>query len=176
MVPGAYPDMWIVAMIRLGMVHDPILEAMRLKRWRCGRIVMRGGKLVQIEHRLFPRSATVAEVWWHTRFGHWQEDGCILDYHQPIGMRDFLTLDYIRCGRNATYRTFAGACHILDDIARTRGAKAIVTNVTNESISDRFLQRMGWERHLEHWRGRHWIKRFYDGYPERTAARYLPAA
>jgi hypothetical protein len=35
------------------------------------------------------------------------------------------------------------------------------------------LQRQGWERHLQHWSGRHWIRRFYDGYPDSGIERYL---
>jgi hypothetical protein len=63
----------------------------------------------------------------------------------------------------------------LDEIARIRGAVAIVAHVTNGSISDRLLQRFGWQQHLEHWQGRHWIRRFYDGYPETSVGRYLTA-
>ena len=138
---------------------------------------MRHGELVEIQRRVFAGSASVAQVWFQANFSRWDDDRCVLDYHQPLGMPPFLALDYVRSGRKTRYRTFVGACHVLDEIARIRGTQAIVAHVTNASISDRFLVRLGWQRHLERWSGRHWIRRFYDGYPESTLGRYLaPAA
>ena len=90
-------------------------------------------------------------------------------------MSGFLTLDYVRSGTKAGYKSLVGAHHVLEEIARLRGAMAIVAHVSNGGISDRFLQRLGWQRHLEHWSGRHWIRRFYDGYPPSSLNRYLAA-
>ena len=149
--------------------QDPDL----IRRWRCGRIVMQAGKLVRVERRWLTGGVSMAQVWWQTRFGRDDDDRCCLDYHQPLGMPAFLTLDYIRSGRKAGYKTFIGACHVLDEIARMRGASAIVAHVSNGGISDRLLERVGWQRHLEHWSGRHWIRRFYDGYPQSGVERYL---
>ena len=154
-------------------ISDPSISHRELRRWRCGRIVMRDGKLQRIERRFFCGSVSVAQVWWQSRFGRPDDDLCWLDYHQPLGMSAFLTLDYIRSGRRAGYSSFIGACHVLDEVARIRGALAIVAHVSTESISDRLLQRLGWERHAEQWSGRHWIRRFYDGYPESVIGRYL---
>ncbi len=89
-------------------------------------------------------------------------------------MPQFLTLDYIRSGRRAGYTSFLAASHVLDEIARLRGAVAIVAHVSNAGISDRLLERLGWQRHLPHWSGRHWIRRFYEGYPDSAIDRYLP--
>lgn len=159
-------------MIRLGAVSDPISGADQILRWRCGRIVMKSGRLLEIQHRLCCGSVSVAQVWWQAKYGRTDDDLCWLDYHQPARMSDFLTLDYIRSGSRAGYKTFIGACHVLDEIARIRGSLAIVAHVTNSQISDRLLDRLGWERHLHHWNGRHWIRRFYDGYPESSLDRY----
>ena len=115
----------------------------------------------------------MAQVWWQSRYGRPTDDLCWMDYHQPWGSPGFLTLDYVRSGTQAGYKTFIGACHVLDEIARIRGAVAIVAHVSNGAISDRLLQRLGWQRHLEHWSGRHWIRRFYDGYPESALHRYV---
>ena len=71
--------------------------------------------------------------------------------------------------------TCVGAGHVLDEIARIRGATAIVAHVTNHNITDRLLVRLGWQQHMPHWKGRHWIRRFYDGYPESTLQRYVTA-
>lgn len=159
-------------MIRLDSITDPIQGADQLRRWRCGRIIMRQGRLVEIQHRLLCGNVSVAQVWWQAKYGRTDDDLCWLDYHQPLGMPAFLTLDYIRSGSRAGYKTFVGACHLLDEIARIRGAQAIVAHVTNSQISDRLLRRLGWEQHVQHWKGRHWIRRFYDGYPTSNWHRY----
>ncbi len=147
--------------------------ANELRRWRCGRIVMQGGHFVEVQHRLLAGSVSVAQVWWQAKYGRMDDDICWLDYHQPFGMPGFLTLDYIRSGNFAGYKTFVGCVHLLEEIARIRCASAIVAHVTNRSISDRLLTRLGWEQHLQKWSGRHWIRRFYDGYPESRLHRYL---
>lgn len=159
-------------MLRLGSVREPLAGAEQIRRWRCGRIVMKAGRLVEIQHRLMCGSASVAQVWWQAKYGRNDDDVCWLDYHQPFGMPAFLTLDYIRSGSRAGYRTFVGAVHVLDEIARIRSASAIVAHVTNGAITDRLLTRLGWEQHAKHWKGRHWIRRFYDGYPDSAIHRY----
>ena len=161
-----------ILMFKLASICDPVAGSDQLRRWRCGRIVMQAGRLVEIQRRLTCGSVSVAQVWWQARFGRNDDDICWLDYHQPLGMPAFLTLDYVRSGTRAGYKSFIGACHVLDEIAKIRSANAIVAHVTNGNISDRLLTRTGWEQHLTHWSGRHWIRRFYDGYPESSLARY----
>lgn len=159
-------------MLRLGAVKDPVSGSNEIRRWRCGRIVMQGGRLIEIQRRLLCGNVSIAQVWWQAKYGRNDDDVCWLDYHQPFGMRGFLTLDYIRSGTHAGYRTFVGASHVLDEVARVRGASAIVAHVTNQNISDRLLSRLGWQRHMDQWSGRHWIRRFYDGYPDSALHRY----
>jgi len=154
-------------------VADPYCGADQLRRWRCGRIVMRNGQLLRIERRFALGNVSVARVWWEGRLSRADDSMLWLDYRQPVGMPAFLTLDYVRGGRRAGYRSLIGASRVLDEIARLRKVQAIVTHVCSASISDRFLQRLGWRRHLQHWSGRHWIRRFYDGYPEAPIDRYL---
>ncbi len=163
-------------MFRLDAVSDPRSNPNKIRQWRCGRIVMRGGKLVEIQHRLLCGNVSVAEVWLQAKFGRRDDDCCWLDYHQPFGMPSFLSLDYIRTGSLASYQTFIGACHTLDEIARIRSTGAIVAHVTNRNISDRLLMRHGWERHMERWKGRHWIRRYYDGYPKSRIHRFIDNA
>ena len=124
-------------MLRLDAVRDPSSGADKIRRWRCGRIVMQDGQLVEIQRRLACGNVSVAQVWWQAKYGRSDDQVCWLDYHQPLGMPTFLTLDYIRSGSRAGYKTFVGACHVLDEIARVRGATAIVAHVTNGNISDR---------------------------------------
>lgn len=162
-------------MVRLGSVIDPIIGSAEIRRWRCGRIVMQRGCLIEIQRRLTVGSVSVAQVWWQAKFGRKDDDMCWLDYHQPLGMPGFLTLDYVRAGTRAGFKSFVGATHVLDEIARIRGSLAIVAHVSNGNISDRLLKRLGWEQHLTKWKGRHWIRRFYDGYPESSLGRYVEA-
>ncbi|MEM9366842.1 MAG: hypothetical protein AAGD07_12685 [Planctomycetota bacterium] len=140
---------------------------------RAGRIVMEQGKLVRLESHAFRSPASIAQIWWESKRGALRGDICLLDFHAPRGLNGFLTLDYIRSGDGTRYQTFVGACHVLDEIAKARNSDAIVAHVTNVRISDRFLGRLGWQRHLPHWRGRHWIRRFYGDYPCSQLARYV---
>lgn len=147
-----------------------------LRRFRSGRIEMRGGKLVGVRPLWFPSRASVAQVWLQSRWRRGGSDRCVLDYHQPLGSPGFLVLDYVRSGPGTRLATFRGALEVLDEIARLRGSLAIVAHVSTRAISDRLLQRWGWQQHLHHRQGRHWIKRFYDGYPASRLMSYLPAA
>lgn len=147
-------------------------DATAIEQIRCGRIVMEQGKLVAIERHLWPSPVSIAQVWWESERGRIRGDVCRLDYHVPRGMDQFISLDYVRSGGQTCYQTFLGACNVLNEIARMRRSVAIVAHVTNSRISDRFLERQGWQRHMPHWRGRHFIRRFYDGYPEINVQRY----
>src|SRR6056297_1561431 len=147
-------------------VSDVQRNSHLIRRWRCGRIRFSQGRFCHVQRKYFAGSVSVAQVWWQAHYGRRKDDEGWLDYHQPLGMPGFLTLDYLSCGRQAGYATLSGLCHALDQIAKIRRAVAIVAHVTNGRISDRFLTRMGWQPHCESMRGRHWIRRFYDGYPD----------
>jgi hypothetical protein len=166
---------WVVGFSMLCLSHITDIESSHdhLRRWRCGRIIVQDGKLIRVEHRLMCGSASMAQVWWQMKYGRTDDDLVWLDYHQPIGMPAFLTLDYIRSGKRAGYRSFIAAIHLLNEIARIRGSQAIVAHVSNGKISDRLLERQGWQRHMPQWNGRHWIRRFYDGYPASMLHRYV---
>src|SRR6056297_838849 len=154
-------------------VRSPLGNEPAIKRWRRGRIWMIDGKLACIQRRRPGIGISVAQVWLQGKFGRPAGDICRLDYHQPFRMRGVLVLNYVLSGDRATYRTFIGAIHMLQHIARIRGAVAIVAHVTNAEISDRLLTRHGWDRHLENKPGRHYIRRFYEGYPDMPIQRYL---
>lgn len=90
----------------------------------------------------------------------------MVDFHVPRSAPNYLTLDYVRSGSQTTYRTSIGGCHVLNEIAKIKNSVAIVAHVTNSRITDRFLCRQGYQRHMPAWRGRHFIRRFYSGYPD----------
>jgi hypothetical protein len=85
-----------------------------------------------------------------------------------------MVVDYIQSGPLTQLATLRGACQLLDEVARLRQSVAILAHVSTEAISDRLLQRWGWEPHAGQLQGRHWIKRFYNGYPKVDIDRYLP--
>jgi len=155
-------------------ITDPQHDRERLRRWRAGRIEMRAGQLVGIGRRWLPRRASIAEVWLQSRCRWGPTDRCRLDYHQPWGSPGFLVLDYVAAGPGTSLKTFRGALEVLDAIARQRRSLAILAHVSTSAITDRLLRRWGWEAHLPQQAGRHWIKRFYEGYPASRLADYLP--
>ncbi len=160
---------------KTSVVTDPLAQADSLVHWRCGRIVMQSGKLVAIERRRMAITPSVLQVWFRSHYRGGQADRCVLDYHAASGGR-FLILDYVRSGPATRLATFRGACRLLDEIARIRQAMVIVAHVSTTAISDRLLLRWGWQQHARHLSGRHWIKRFYDAYPEHDLRPYLVTA
>ena len=62
-------------------------------------------------------------------------------------------------------RPTAQSVTVLDQIAEIKHSDALLCEAFNQRISDRFLARMGWERHMESSSKRHFIKRFYGKYP-----------
>lgn len=144
-----------------------------IKQLRCGRILMESGCLVAIEEHRFASPVSIAQVWWESNHGRIRGDVCHLDFHVPRGMQGFITLDYVRSGDQTSYKTFRGACNLLNEIARIQNACAIVAHITNGRITDRLLERNGWQRHMKNWRGRHFIRRFYDGYPTVDVSSYM---
>ena len=152
----------------LGMrpAQDIVRDANRIASWRCGRIVTESARLVGIYGRWWPCHGNWLQVLWDQHVRTAQRDQCTIFYYQPIGSPSFLTLSYVHSGARTTLSTFYLSTLALDEIARLRGADAIVCNVTNDRITDRLMHRWGWKTHCHQWRGRHFIKRFYGCYPE----------
>jgi len=144
--------------------RDSRIDASAIRIWKNGRIVVRGGELVAIHRRLIPWSSCMARVWWQAKFRPGDVDECVLDYRSSRS-GGFVVLQFIRSGPSTQLATFRRACQILDEVARLRQCVAILAHVSNDAISDRLLTRWGWERHALDMAGRHWIKRFYNGYP-----------
>lgn len=137
-----------------------------LRARRAGKIVTCGGRLVGVFGRWWPylgnHFQTLLDRQWRPLIG----DRCELYFHAPLSSPGFLTLSYVHSGDGTSLSTFYAATLVLDEIARLKRSVAIVSNVTNDRISDRLLQRWGWEAHCLEWSGRHFIKRFYGEYPE----------
>ena len=69
-----------------------------------------------------------------------------------------------------SYATFRKALATLDQIAEIKRSDALLCDASSQRLSERFLQRMGWEPHAPRWGHRNYIRRFYGVYPQRPAA------
>jgi hypothetical protein len=143
-----------------------VRDADLLARRRCGCIVTRAGKLEAVYGRWWPHLGNMMQILWDTHFKTLDRDCCRLFYHQPLTSPGYLTLSYVQAGPATSIATLYAAGLILDEIARLRQSNAIVSEISNERISEKWLNRWGWEAHCPHLAGRHFIKRFYGVYPE----------
>lgn len=128
--------------------------------YRCGKIAVGGGAVRQVRRRLLPRRVSIAEVWWRKWFRGGRESECQLYWHIPWGSPGVLAIDYLHAGRGCHWRDIVAASRCIDEIARERGCLIAVCHVSNDRLSDRVLQRLGFQRHCLHLRGRHFIKRY----------------
>jgi hypothetical protein len=144
---------------------------------RSGRIVVIDNRLVSLDRRWLPGAASSLRIWWDSRYHVGGiENCCTLWYTGTRKQPGFLTLDYIRSTPRTSLRTLRCTLRLLDFVAQRRQAIAIVAHVGTTAISDRLLLRWGWTPHAASLRGRHWIKRFYDGYPETDLTGMGPVA
>ena len=138
-----------------------------LRRRAFGMIVFDNERLEAIHLRPWPKLASIPEVLWGQLWHHRKAGGnrCWLYYNQPASCPNFLALQYAVSSRETTLGTIRGSLQVLDQIARLKQTDAIVTDVTNQKISNRLLERWGWESHVPSSRRRHYIKRFYGEWP-----------
>lgn len=132
---------------------------------RIGHIVIEAGRLLAVYGRWWPYYGNMLQTYLDVKMRPVQADRCELFYHQSLSAAGFLTLAYVRSGPRTSLSSFYGATLVLDEVARVKRANAIVSHVTNSRITDRLLQRWGWQQHCLDWPGRHFIKRFYGVYP-----------
>jgi hypothetical protein len=149
-------------------VHDLRTGEEAIRRRAYGVIEIAQGRLVRIVLRPWPKIFTSDDVLLRGQFSHrgLLRDACRLYFNQPWGHRNFLALKYIVSHLGTTFATIQRAMQVLDEVARIKRSDAIVAHVSNPNISDRLMERWGWERHLESSNRRHFIKRFYGVYPE----------
>ena len=145
---------------------------------RYGVIEVAGGSFVSLQLRPWPKLISIPEVIWMGKMANQTQrrDRCWIYYNQPMGHSRFLTLQYIVSSLGTTLRTFRASLIMLDEVARLKQIDAIVGDLTNNRISDRLLERWGWEHHLPNSRRRNVIKRFYGEYPPGDEARELIAS
>lgn len=141
-----------------------------LRRRKLGRIVIQDGRLQAVYGRWWPYYADIFQARVDAAFRTVRPDRCELFYHSAQATDGFLSLDYLRAGPSTSLGSLYGATLVLDEIARLKQSLAIVAHVTNERITDRLLERLGWQAHCLQWKGRHFIKRFYGDFPSISAS------
>lgn len=151
---------------------------------RIGRICTQQGIWLQTDPLWFPRRTSLMQVCLHRWFRRViRQDGndsrldwCKLYYSSTRAIPGFITVDFLVSGPQTSMSTVRAALAVLEEVARERQALAILAHVGNSRISDRILLRWGWEPHAARLGKHHWIKRFYDGYPQSNVQRYLASA
>lgn len=190
---GRRPTAERLAGFGLSPVTDIAAQQSLIRQRSAGQIVIAHGNLVAVFGRWWPYLGSQLRAAWDRRNrlatikysgGHsahsqpandpsivgsnsvngFESDRCELFFHTPWSARQFLTLSYIHSNPRTSIASVYAAMLVLDEIARIKGSLAIVTNVTNDKVSDRLLKRWGWDRHCLNWNGRHFIKRFYGEY------------
>lgn len=147
-------------------------DADLIGRRRYGAIEVVEQRLVAIRFRPWPRMWSWPDLGpitnpYHRRRkdGKPRGDRCLLYFNQPWRSSNFLALRYVVSAAGTSFGTFRLAVRVLDEVARIKRTDAIVCDASNFRISDRLLQRWGWESHLPSRWHRHYIKRFYGSYP-----------
>ena len=149
-------------------INDLLESKEVVRRRRYGVIEVVGSELISVSFRPWPKMISVAEIGWFGAAAHRKKeaDRCVLYYNQPIQSSNYLALKYVVSNHGTSYKTFRKCLVVFDQIAWIKRTDALVCEASNLRISDRFMKRQGWERHMESSSRRHYIKRFYGEYPE----------
>jgi len=131
-----------------------------------GIIETRGGEFVSLKFKPWPKLVSASGAAWAGALRNTRviQDRCRIFFNQPIGHRNYIALKYIESTLGTTMSTLRKSMRVLDEVARIKRTDAIFAHVTNSRISERLMDRWGWQRHLLHKSGRHFIKRFYGEY------------
>jgi len=148
-------------------VHDwhAAIEHVRIERY--GVVETRAGIPAAIHFRRFPKLMSWPEVWPVNSHYHMPGpcDRCLLYYNQPRRHSSYLALKYIISSRQTRFATVRAALAILDAIASIKQSDAILADAANCRLSERALNRLGWEPHKPQLFHRNYIRRFYGSYP-----------
>ncbi len=139
----------------------------KIRNHRYGIIETSAGKLTAIHFRPWPKWFAWPEVWpvgpeYHARG---KSDRCLLYYNQPWQHSSFLALKYVVTTASTPYASCCAALTTLDAIAQIKQTDAILCDASNSRLTDRLLQRHGWQPHKPQRWHRNFIKRFYGQYP-----------
>ncbi len=148
-------------------ITDYLQHREQIRAARYGVICVIKGKLQQITLRPWPKllDPWTGFVWGPVTHRYRTGDRCWLYYNQPRWHIDYLAFKYLLSCRDTSLKSIFVALHVLDEIARLKQSQAILADAANLRISERLIQRLGWERHTASTWHRNVIKRFYGQYP-----------
>jgi hypothetical protein len=149
-------------------VDDVVADAEKIRNRPYGVIEVVDEQLVAIHLRPWPKLISSIEAKWADGWGkkRSRKNQAQVFFSQPMAHRNYLTISYIVSTLRTSMTTVTLSMAVLDYVAYLKRSDAILAEVSNSRISDRLMQRLGFERHLLESRKRHWIKRFYGQYPE----------
>ena len=132
-----------------------------------GMIEASRGKVQFVQLRPWPKLVSGVEALWLGGWSHrhLQRDRAQFWYSQPMAHKNFLVLSYAVSDMGTTIPTLRAALRALDRVAELKRSDAILCQATNSRLTDRVMRFWGFERHLKHKKGRHYIRRFYGEYP-----------
>jgi len=147
-------------------------DADLIRRRSYGVIEIEDGQLRQILLRPWPKLISARGVSTRGARIHRHAAGSRvwLYYNQPRFHRNFLALKYVVSTRETTYHTSRASLVVLDEVARIKGSDAIVCQLSNDRLTNRFMERVGYESHFTSSSKRHYIRRFYGEYPQPARA------
>ena len=125
------------------------------------------GRLIAIHLRPWPKLISLPEIVPVGRRYHLRGDAdrCLLYFNQSIRFPNYLALRYVVSTRGTSVATMRAALGTMDEVARIKQSDALLCDLANRRISDRLMQRWGWEAHKPQRWHRNFIKRFYGHYP-----------
>ncbi len=149
-------------------VYDVVADAEKIRHRPYGMIEVVDERLVAIHLRPWPKLISGIEAKWADGWGKKRSrknQGQVF-FNQPLAHRNYLTVSYIVSTLQTSMTTMMLSMALLDYVAYVKRSDAVLAEVTNHRISERVMNRLGFERHLLESKKRHWIKRFYGEYPE----------
>ena len=149
-------------------VFDVVADAEKIRRRAYGMIEVVDEQLRSIQLRPWPKMISGIEAQWADGWAkkRSKKNQTQLFYSEPLAHRNYLALSYIVSTLQTSMTTLTLSMAVLDYVAFLKQSDAILTEVSNNRISERLMKRFGYERHLLDSKKRHWIKRFYGEYPE----------
>ena len=149
-------------------VYDVVGDIDKIRKRPYGMIEVVNEKLVAVHLRPWPKLISGVEAKWADGWARKRahKNQCQVYYSQPFAHRNFLSLSYAVTTLQTSWTTLALSLAVLDYVAYAKSSDAIVTEVSNQRVSNRLMRRLGYERHYEESKKRHWIKRFYGEYSE----------
>jgi hypothetical protein len=134
-----------------------------VRRRRYGVIEASCGRLVAVHFRPWPKVISLPEVFLAQglRRRRWVGDRCRVYFNQPRRHQNFLSITFAISTHDCTLKTLHAAREALEAIAEIKQSDALLCDAWNARISQRLLERWGWEPHCPSRWHRNFIRRFY---------------